>query len=343
MAEQWILANVWNKALDNAPPRVYEPRDRIWASELYNSNVDIYLKMKGEQPTNLPNDRSIRKFEAGHMHEWFVKLILARIGIFKSTQDRVIFEEEGLVNVSGKIDFLAGGMPEHDTRVDEILGNMEIPELYQRQAEGMINFFKSEYPDGLDEKIIEIKSASLFAFNKVEATGKPLTGHDLQAYHYARNAKKEVALVYICRDDLRMFEISIPQYDDQLEERYYDRIREITYYHKNDIMPALEPLIEYDVDTGRFSKNFRVEYSPFLTKLYGFESPGEYDEKFAKMVTSWNGVMKRLLAQKKMTPLNEEKLREIESYGFDLDFIKNNLNEILAKGIDIPGSEDEEI
>lgn len=329
----WTLAGIWNHALEGKPRTVFEPRERIWASELYNSDIDLFLKLRGEPPTNFPNSRSMRKFEAGNMHEWFVKLILARIGIFQSTQDRVEFNKEGLLQVTGKIDFLAGGTPKLDEKIGDVLGNMELPELYQRQVENMVEHFQQKFPDGLMKKIVEVKSVSTFAFDKVEKTGKPLKGHDIQAFHYAYNTGNEVALVYLCRDDLRMYEIPILPEDKNLEQKYLERIKQITLHHQSGVEPAKEPFILYDDELGKFSKNFGVEYSSYLTKLYGFNEPAEYDAKVKPLIGSWNRVLGRVAKGAKMTPKNEEILKQIEAFGFNLETIKNNVIELASKGL----------
>ncbi len=330
MSSKWSVASVWNKALEASPKRTYEPRDRIWASELYNSDIDLVLKMRGEQPTNPPDSRALRKMDAGRMFEDFVDNVLRRAGILQSTQDRVSFHEENMIEVSGKIDFLAGGTPDME-QLQKLIDEIEDDSSFTKRLLVQVrdNFSHTE----LEEKIIELKSASLFAYNKVEATGKALRGHGLQAFHYAYNLKKPTYIVYICRDDMRMLEIEISPDNKELEAEYLEKIKTISQYHKSGELPPPEPLIDYDFDDGKFSKNFRVEYSPYLTMLYNFKTPAEYDEMFAKRVIAWNGVMKRIRDGKEMTKLNQERLAEIKEFGFDLDVIINNQKELAEKGV----------
>lgn len=332
MKEQWTVASLWNKALDAVPPRKHEPRERLWASELYGSDIDIVLKLRGEQPTNPPDARALRKMDAGRMIEDFVEEVLRRAGILKSSQDRIAFKDPDLLEISGKLDFLAGGVPDK-AMIQKLIDEIPDDSSFKKRILTILrdNLSGSE----LDTKILEIKSAALFTFNKVEATGRPLNGHGLQAYHYARNGKMEAAIVYICRDDMRMIEIPIFPYMEDLEEQYMTKIKTITQYHKSGELPPLEPLSHYDEEFGKFSTNFKVQYSPFLTKLYGFQHPEEYGGPkgmWSKKVKSWNCVLKRIATDKPMTQSNQDYLKEIESFGYDLNFIKENVKELYAKG-----------
>ena len=339
--EQWTLMSLWNDALDAQAPRIYEPRERLWASELYGSDIDIVLKLRGEQPTNPPDARALRKMEAGNMVEDFVDSVLRRAGILKSTQDRITFNQDGLLEVSGKIDFLAGGIPD-EAMIDKMIAELPPEESFRKRL--IMKLKERMIGRNLETKIIEIKSAALFTFNKVEATGRPLRGHGLQAYHYARNGKMEAAIVYICRDDLRMIEIPVFPYMEELEDQYLSKIKRITDFYKSGELPPIEPLTEYDAETGKFSTNFKVQYSGYLTKLYGFNHPEEYGGPkglWSKKVKSWNSVLKRIACDKPMTASNQEYLKEIESLGYDLDFITRNVKELYAKG-QVPEDEAEE-
>jgi len=105
----WSFTQVWNKAIELPQDRELVKRDYLWASELGKPLADVWLKMNAEPETNPPNARSLRKFEAGNLWEWVVKIILIRAGILHSSQERVESNYEGLLRVSGKIDFIAGG------------------------------------------------------------------------------------------------------------------------------------------------------------------------------------------------------------------------------------------
>src|SRR3990167_9806570 len=75
LPKNWTFTDIWNKSILDRKERPTIARNRLWASELGKSHLDIYLKMQGEITTNPPNARSLRKFEAGNIWEWIVGLI----------------------------------------------------------------------------------------------------------------------------------------------------------------------------------------------------------------------------------------------------------------------------
>ena len=68
---------------------------------------------------------------------------------------------------------------------------------------------------------------------------------------------------------------------------------------------------------SKFSKNWKVEYSGYLSK-YGFESPGEYRDSVDKKISRWNRVIKRMNEGLKMTDDNKKALDEINKHNFIL-------------------------
>src|SRR5262245_51894370 len=106
----WAFIDVWNASLIK-PDRDMKPRENIWASEIGYSYIDRYLKMTGVKQTNPPNERALRKFQAGNLWEWVIGFILKRAGILQGKQRSVDFQQPGMLNVTGKLDFIAGGLP----------------------------------------------------------------------------------------------------------------------------------------------------------------------------------------------------------------------------------------
>lgn len=293
--EQWTLSEVWNAATLAKEERPVEPRDYMWASELGKGVADVVLRMRGEKPTNPPDPRARRKFEAGNIYEWIVRLVLIRAGILKQTQDRCEHQYDDLVKVTGRLDFEAGGVPTYDSAL-ESLDALELPDVIERASEAFVAYLKEKYPKGLENTLIEVKSASAFMFEGLERTKQASKNHRLQITHYLiSKGYKRGVIIYICRDDLRMFEAEIIL-DDELEAEYRAEIAEVSRVYKSGEMPPLEPKIYYDEDTERFSKNWRVAYSQYLTKLYGFKNQGEFDEIYQPMAERWNRVLNRLRA-----------------------------------------------
>lgn len=321
MSKTWSLAKMWNKALEQKSERVTEPRDRIYASELGRSDIDIFLKMQGTEPSNPPNERSQRKFHAGDLYEWFVFLVLKKCGILISKQTPVKNEMEGCVPVSGRLDFIVGGIPNYEEgqkKIDELIEALEMPPLFHQVTKNFIEILKAEYPNGLDEKVLEVKSVAVFGFDKVEKTNKAIAGHDLQNFHYSRGLNMEGSLCYISRDDLRMYEIPILPNDQKLLAKYEEKVKRVSGFYKENQCPEPEPMILFDEDLKKFSKNFNVEYSPFLKKIYGIERPDQYDDEISPIVGRWNRVLGRIVAGKDLTADNEKAIEEMSARGFEM-------------------------
>lgn len=311
----WTFFDVWNKTVDQGrEERLLVPRDYIWASELGQSYVDRFLKMTGVTPTNPPNARAKRKFEAGNIWEWIVKLILIRAGVLVEAQAEVEYQYKLIdtLKVKGKLDFIAGVNPDWNKAREEI-NKMYLPETMTRAALAMVDNFASNYPDGLKKIVLEVKSKGSMVYEKIEKTGRGDPHHELQLFHYIKGLNMDEGhLVYVCRDDCRMIEIGIFKGDGDTEKRYIEDIKTITKYIRTGERPPLEPLIVFDKQSWKFSKNWKVEYSPYLTMLYGFRTPDEYYEKYSKKAAQYNRVFKRCIDKSKMTPANLEIVKQIK-------------------------------
>lgn len=309
----WGLSDIWNPALADRAEREMVERDYLWASEIGNAPIDTYLKMKATPYSNPANDRAKRKFEAGNVFEWIVSLMLKRAGILKDMQTRYEYQYEDLLRVSGKGDFLAGG------KVDlaaaeafiEFLKEAEMPDVFTRCFDRVVKYLAEKFPNGIDEVPLEIKSVSSFAMDKLEVQRMPIRRHRQQLFHYIKSGKYDRGvLIYLCRDDLRMMEFAVLN-SPEIEAEYKDAVAHISAYVLSGEQPPKEKLISFDYEYGKFSKNFGVEWSPYLTMLYGFEEPREYSEIYGKKATNWNRVMKRVkCAERRAAWLDENKCTE---------------------------------
>ncbi|MBX4188116.1 MAG: hypothetical protein KW793_03200 [Candidatus Doudnabacteria bacterium] len=333
--KNWSFASVWNGAFLKGEDKPYEARDYLWASELGKSDVDLFLRLKGEQPTNKPDSRAHRKFEAGDVWEWIIKIILLRAGIYRKSQQPVKNALPEMLAVSGKLDHVAGGIPNFE-QATEALDEMELPDVLKYKAMQVLQFLAETYPTGLKEKVLEIKSLGSIGFEKVMNTRRPLRGHDLQTFHYARGLNLPATIIYVCRDDARIVEIPIMPDDAELEAKYCERIGRITKCFREDIQPEPEPLIIFDENEGRFSLNFNIQYSSYLTKLYKFQHAEEYREAIAPLSERWNRVLGRIRTGKELTKNNLAALEEMKAHGFDADAI-------IAKVESMPQAPEEEV
>lgn len=301
---QWAFSTVWNQSLSVRPERPLRARDYVWASEIGSPLIDRYLKMKAVEQTNPPNKRSLRKFTAGHIFEWICALVLRRAGILIETQTKISYQYPGLLKTVGKIDFLAGGQPDWERARREV-SSLGLPEILMNASLAIVDSLELQFGnDPLKVIVIEIKSCSAFMFNIYEATGKPAIHHVGQTFHYLKGLDlSEGHIVYISRDDCRLLEF--PIYNPSDAETVYERdITQITSHVMLDTRPDRERQILFDPDRFRFKKNWGVEYSPYLTMLYGHKTPEAYRQTVDKPIASFNRVFSRCVVGQKMTTKN---------------------------------------
>lgn len=307
----WSFQNIWNESLAQKEDRELKPRNHIWASELGGAYIDRYYKMKGVMPSNPFDDRSLRKFEAGHIFEWIVEMVLRRAGILQSVQEWVEFQYPGLMRVTGKLDHIAGGKPNWKLVKEELKTN-ELPPFVLRTAIAVVEHFSKKYPKGLDNIVFEIKSVGSLMFHRYETFRLPDPKHSLQLFHYLKaKDMPEGHLVYISKDDLCLAEIGIEN-PSSLEEDYEADISLMTDYLKKKSPPSAERSIIFDEISGKFASNWKVGYSPYLTKVYGFKNQNAFDTMFKPIVARWNRVLGRVISGKRMTLNNKKALKEIK-------------------------------
>jgi ribosomal protein S16 len=300
----WSLAGTWNDSLLNRTERPQKIRDYVWASEMGGPMIDRYLKMNGVPPTNPPNARSLRKFEAGNLFEWILEFVLKRAGILLESQEWINHKYPKMLRVTGKLDFIAGGQPDWERSRHEV-SSIGLPEMLSRASLAIVDHLEGIYgTDALKTIILEAKSISSFMMDRYEVTGQANPNHRCQLFHYLKGKNmREGHVVYICRDDCRMLELGVFN-PSQVETEYKKDLEEITYYIENQTEPRKESEVLFDESVFSFQKNWKVEYSNYLTKLYGFEEPIHYREKWDKPVAAMNRVFKRCVTGAKMTDLN---------------------------------------
>ena len=318
--KNWGFTEIWNKSLEEREDRPLKVRDNLWASELGKAPIDLWLKMRATPMTNPPNARSLRKFEAGNVFEWIVALILKRAGILSESQKWSSHKYDGLLQVTGKADFIAGGKVDIE-RFKSEMSNLDLPDVFFRAGDRIVKHLVETYPDGLAEMPLEIKSVSAFMFEALERKKSSSKIHRMQTFHYLKSENRPMAnIVYICRDDMRMMEFPVLN-PSEVENEYRSAIENISKYHLANEKPPLEKPIIFDADIGKFCKNFNVAYSGYLKLLYGFENQMEFDTKYTPIVSRWNRVAQRIKGGKDMTAKNEDVKNEIKEAGFNLDEI----------------------
>jgi len=306
----WSFAQVWNKSLEQTDKRKYEPREHIWASELGKSYVDRWYKMKGTEPTNPANPRTLRKFEAGNVFEWIVEMVLARSGLLIDKQEWVEFQYPGLPRVTGKLDHMAGGAPDWE-EVERGFADGNLPDFMKNVARSTIEYFKKEYPEGLKPIVLEVKSVGSMLFGRYK-DGIANPTHELQLFHYlkAKNMP-EGHIVYISKDDLMLVEIGVFN-SSKMEDRYREDIKTMGKLLASDTPPKPEDEIIWDEDSKKFRLNWMVSYSPYLTLVYGYKNQAEFEDKYKGKTARWNRVVGRILKGDVMTDNNLGAISEIK-------------------------------
>jgi hypothetical protein len=317
-----MIQQFWNKAV-MGEERTLVPRDYAYASELGGAMINRWMKMKGIEPSNKPNGRALRKMMAGNFTEAVVLYIFQRAGILKESQKR--FESDWTpISIHGKSDIIIGGRPNIDQARSAAQQFEYFPEMQAISMKVIEGLMDIEYP----ETLYEVKSIATYKadyFEKMGDNAKPVPTHRLQAGFYAIERELPYSILsYICRDDLRMTEFYIHNEKEIRDEIYNDTLKLKGYLDANQ-RPPLEPLIL--LEDGKFSKNFAVEYSDYLTLLYGFEEPRDYSDHVKKDIARWNRVVVRYKNGDKITDKNKEVRDEIELAGYNFEQILANFVE----------------
>lgn len=319
----WNLAQLWNEVAykDNRP---MVARDYIYASEIGHPYIDRFYKMKAVPYTNPPNNRSLRKFLAGNIWEHVVKQILVSCGVYKHEEVKVdAIPYPKMLSVHGRLDFKAGGYIDTVLALENV-SQLQLPDFLYKIATRIIESLSGAL---LEEKILELKAVSTFAMDMVERRKCAIPQHTLQAYHYQKNGLIKAEVCYVCKDDCRMAQFGI---DAEASEILYKQdITEMTHYFKKNKVPPLSPLAKFDTLLGKFGKNLGVEYSPYLTMVYGFKTPDEYRDS-VKFVEKWNRALTRFALSESgattptgkpivITPKNIDVKNEIIKAGYKFD------------------------
>lgn len=313
----WKLSSIWNDTLDRPENRILVPRNYLYASELGKALCDRYLRMYAVKPTNPPNVRSLRKFQAGDSWEWIFGFVLMSAGMLKKRQIRAELKLPRLARVSGKLDYVVGAPDDWGKAKETILRAKETLELI---APGLPPFFFTAIEKFVDkykgqklmDVICELKTVSSFMMEKIKKTGKPMLHQLLQDYHYVVGNDQGITngkLFYICKDDCILEEFDVYQ-TEELDHLYHDDIKKMSRAYANgfnpknplELMPPKEDVILFDEDLFKFSKNWNVEYSGYLTLLYGYETPKAYANAWQYKATSWSRVFKRYVLEGQEIP-----------------------------------------
>lgn len=319
------LSEIWNRAVVSKEERQLKVRNYAWASEMGYPLIDRYMKMTAITPTNPPNERAKRKFFAGNMFEWIVWSVFNMAGVVISKQEEV-WVKDGALDVKGKSDFLIGGTPDFEKARKELIG-YPMPDDIKWFFEKIIADMEINFSEDIPVCIKEIKSVSSFMMDKVIAGGA-IPQHQLQLLHYQMGlGLNRGSICYIGREDCQLREFDIEDIEG-LKKRYYAELTVLKGYLDAGEVPPKEELIIWD---GKFSKNFGVEYSGYLTHLYGFETPEQYRDEVASKISRWNRVLKRLRDGEKITEKNKDVISEMEGARYDTKKLASEMSGVIEE------------
>lgn len=295
-----FIADYWNNTERKDWPM--KPRNYARASEIGSPFLDRYLAMKGIEPSNPWSERTLRIFDAGRMIEFLVTRTLRVAGILKNAQEWVeLLPTDTTVGVKGYLDVIIGGSVDWDSAQRAIvdhLGQYGLKlrdEVIESKAMQIIKGLSIQYPDGFDtDMVVEIKSTGSLNYatkDRIDQQGN-FTGYDthkLQLYAYLEMTGLEVGyLFYIFKDDFRLAEVPVLRSDVDLREKFYMDLYQMASLLKNDQPPAKEPLVVYDPNHTKFTLNWEVSRSRYLSYIYGYASSDEYEQAVEPLVSDLN-------------------------------------------------------
>lgn len=309
------FVDIFDAALASDNAREFKARDYIYASEVGMGFYDRYLSMKGVQPSNLPNEIALRKFKLGALIEDFFKLVLYEIGLLHSQEERVMSNFGFGCEVSGRLDVLYGG--KWDIKeLDLVMEKLYFLDFMGVLSKAIRKFAEDNKKANYDICGLEIKSTSDIMFNRIEARDYPEPHHGCQTFHYAFHKKIPFQLVYFDKNNARMKVFWILPSNTEWYQVYMTDIRQMSEYYLTNTVPPKEKLINFDGE--KFSTNWRVEYSKYLTAEYGFNTKMEYKDYATPIVGRWNRVMARIKEGKVLTPDNLLAIGEMRKFGFEI-------------------------
>jgi len=334
----WSLSQLWNEVAYKENKEL-QKRDYVYASEIGMPFYDRYLKMKATPYTNPPNNRSLRKFLAGNIWEHTVKQILVACGVLKHDEIKIdATPYSDCLDVHGRCDFIAGGYIDAELATINV-EKLQLPDYLVVVSEKIIEALGGKT---LEEIILELKSVSTFAMDKVERMGEAMPNHTLQGYHYQKNGKIPANVAYICKDDCRMAQFGIVE--AHTEPLYRKDLEQMTFHFSKKKPPPLAPLVSFDTVFGKFVKNLYVEYSPYLSH-YGFEDPDDY-RKNVSYIEKWNRALNRFVLAEtgKTTPTGKPIVITAKNKEMQAEIIKagHNFSELLQLKIDLGADEEVE-
>jgi len=283
-------------------------RDYIWATDLGKGFYERYLKMKGIVPDLKLTGRQMRVFGMGILIENYLRSVYETIGIVKSKQEYLTIPETGdHLKITGRLDFTIGGIADWGEARDRV-AQADIEDFTKDLANGLIDFYEQKCPDGVEERIVEVKSQHSQSFWRHADTGfaGAYPFHELQLYFYMKAAKKNGVLVYYSRDDQSMVEVPINYPTDRLEEALAKDIINFSLYFRGNTEPPKPESVIFDSQKwltfyrnkqkhriqGCWVKNWEVGWSKYIKRITGFDNDKDWYRSISPEISRRNKELK---------------------------------------------------
>lgn len=335
----WDFKSLFDEAVRTLPQRAMVRRDNIWASEMMGDAYSRYLRMWAHPQSNPSNERSNRKFIMGHITEWIIEMILTVTGILQAKQLRGEVQLPGLLKVTGKLDFIAGGNIDWVKAKEQLemiqklfaVSIADMPPIIFHAITHIFSRMEKMFTlVPLREYILEVKSCSGMIMKLIQKSMQPRPRHKMQPLHYLL-ANKEIPaaqLLYVSKDDA-LLENFIITPTPPLLKTYRDDVKMMTDYYNNSgknyikNLPPRELELIFEEDSFTFQKNMNVQYSNYLTMGWGYADFDAFEKQWAPVKASYNRTFKRHVLEgtvqigktgkpsiMKLTPANIDTIRE---------------------------------
>lgn len=280
----WSVQTAWNKTITVPKIKKTEPRNFLYASELGRSLFDVYHSLIGIEPTNAITDAVRRKMEAGNFYESLVVWVFQRCGILIETQGKARTPEtENSIAVYGRFDILAGTEKSQESwskkkehldilfrQLEEIKFDFPFLSQVKKLSENLVEYLSTEYPDGIEAKIYEVKSLNSLAFWREGAPiSTPYSHHINQLSFYQDHNERGIkngSFLYIDRDTMSVSElVNIPKEDQRQERKKW--IESITKHYRERIEPPKPEPILFSKERDQYQFNWEIERSPYADMI----------------------------------------------------------------------------
>lgn len=286
--EQFGIQKIWNDCLIQEQ-RQTKARNHINASDLGGTFIDRYYKMKGTEPTNPYDTRILKVFAAGNEFHHLIKKVFEKIGILKDGEKYIeIPETKDILKILGYYDMKIGEFDNWHIAKQRIK-EYGFSEAIEQISLKLIDYFESQYPQGIEPQIIEVKSINSNAFwSKKDYIGTGYEHHKLQLYTYLKaTGINKGTLLYISKDDLTLQEGLILHPNESLEKIWLDDVKTMTEYYRKNIIPPIEPDYIFNQKSRKYEVNWRIARSPYLTLISG-KSKEDWEKEVKEIVKNKN-------------------------------------------------------